>query len=85
MTANYRSENPNSTKGHFFGKEKLQEILDQKDIVGVRIYYGIDEEGKKQLIIVGATADENDLVTGKILDRSCPCPTICGMNNPLNS
>lgn len=84
-TGNYRTANPRALKGHFFGKRAIQEILNQEDCVGIRIYYALDTAGKKQLIVVGATAEENDLYNGLLAERSNPCPPLCGQNNPLNS
>lgn len=84
-TKNYRTANPAQTKGHFFGKEYIQSILAQENCVGIRIYYALDENGAKQLILVGVDANENDLYQGIIAERSFKCPPFCGVNNPLNS
>lgn len=84
-TKNYRTANPGSTKGHFFGKDAIQAILTQNNCVGMRIYYALDETGKKQLIVVGTDASENDLFNGLLAERSIDCPPTCGINNPLNS
>ncbi|ASZ12812.1 hypothetical protein KTO58_10345 [Chitinophaga pendula] len=32
-------------KAYFFGKDKIQHLLDYKNAVGIRIYYGIDVDG----------------------------------------
>jgi len=84
MTGNYRAQNPGETIAHFFGKDKLQELLDQQGAVGIRMYYGIDNDGKKQLVLVAADADQNDM-TELVLDLSHPCPNWCSSPNPLNS
>ena len=84
MTATYRHDNPNETKAHFFGKEILEKILNQEGCVGIRMYYGIDQNGSKQLVIVGADSDENDL-TDLVADLSFPCPLTCSTPNALNS
>ncbi len=85
-TANYRATiSSGDIIAHFFGTEKIKDILDQEDCVGIRIYYGIDDDGKKNLILVGAKANEDDLVDGLILDRSVYCPAVCGGTNDLNS
>jgi hypothetical protein len=84
-TANYRDEHPNEVKAHFFGKNKIQEILDQAGCMGIRIYYAIDGDDKKQLVMVGADADGNDMTSGgKILDVSIPCPHACSGGSSLN-
>src|SRR5688500_15315689 len=83
-TANYRNNNPDEVIAHFYGKSQILAILAQSDAVGIRIYYGIDEEEKKQLILVGADRNENDLFDGIIKDFSRPCPPRCGEANELN-
>ncbi|MCR9171556.1 MAG: hypothetical protein NXI10_03625 [bacterium] len=84
MTANYRDENPGQTKGHFFGREILLKLLDQEGAMGIRMYYGIDGNGEKELVLVSADADENDMLD-LVVDISQPCPPRCGSSNSLNS
>lgn len=83
MTASYRRAYPNSTQAHFFGKDILNEILAQEDCMGIRMYYGIDENGAKQLVLVGADSHEND-ITELVADLSFPCPNVCDTNSALN-
>ena len=85
-TKNYRSANPSGvTIAHFFGKDAIEAILAQSTCVGIRIYYALDENGAKQLIIVGANASGNDLYEGLLAERSITCPTMCSTANPLNT
>lgn len=84
-TANYREKNPNAIKGHYFGENAIKKILAQKECVGIRIYYALDEKGVQQLIITGVDKHENDLFNGLLAERSTPCPPFCGIKNPLNS
>ena len=84
MTSNYRNAKPGETKAHFFGKNKLMQILNQAECVGIRAYYGIDSNGAKQLVFVGADASEEDLFNGVILDLSVICPNNCANLSPLN-
>jgi hypothetical protein len=83
MTANYRSEFPNAIKAHFFGKAAIKDILDQTNCVGIRIYYALDSEGAKHLVIIGAKADESDITDGYIAERSYPCPPYCPSGSSL--
>ncbi len=84
-TSNYRETvSAGETIAHFFGKEKLNSILSQSGCMGIRIYYGIDN-GEKNLVLVGADADENDQLNGIILQHSSKCPTFCSEPNALNS
>jgi hypothetical protein len=85
-TANYRKTIPaGEIIAHFIGKNQLQKILSQKGCMGVRVYYGIGDDGKKNLIFVGAGSDENDMTSGVILEYAFPCPTRCSAKNELNS
>lgn len=84
MTSRYRAENPDTTIAHFFGKDILRKLLDQDNSMGIRMYYGIDEDGAKQLVLVGVDSDGNDL-TELVADLSFPCPNACSDRNPLNS
>jgi hypothetical protein len=81
-------------KGVFFGKEKLIELLNQTDCVGIRCYIGgkVVERSNQpvvdfSMVLVGAKADESDMTgaTDKVLDDGVPCPNKCGVSNPLNS
>lgn len=84
-TANYRSANPGQTLAHYFGKSAINAILNQDTCVGIRIYYALDDNGAKQLVLVGVDASGNDLYNGLLAERSFKCPPDCGAINPLNS
>jgi hypothetical protein len=84
-TKNYRIANPGQTLGNFFGKDAIEAILAQDTCVGIRIYYALDDTGAKQLIIVGADSNENDLYNGLLAERALLCPPNCSTSNPLNS
>lgn len=85
-TKNYRDKMASGSKvAHFVGKDILQEILGQAGCMGIRIYYGEESNGTQNLVIVGAGAEENDMVNGIIAERCVPCPSRCGISNPLNS
>lgn len=84
LTEEYRRLNSGSTKAHFIGKDLINAILAQNTCMGLRIYYGIDENGAKQLVIVGTDNYENDLLD-LIVDKTIQCPPTCGSANDLNS
>ncbi|MCF6358560.1 MAG: hypothetical protein L3J54_12215 [Draconibacterium sp.] len=84
-TSNYRRTiSQGEIIAHFFGKEKLNDILSQSGCMGIRMYHGLDN-GKKNLVLVGTDSDENDLVNGVILENAITCPTNCSSKNSLNS
>ncbi len=87
LTEAYRDSQTTSDyiKAEFFGKTALLEILNQENCVGIRIYYGIDSNGIPRQILVGAAANEDDLVSGKIAEKGILCPAQCSSSNSLNS
>ncbi len=80
MTAAFRSKFPNEIKAHFFGKDIINTILAQNGCMGIRFYQGVDANGNLELVIVGADANENDLLNF-IGDLASPCPSECDTNN----
>lgn len=71
------------TKAHFFGKNKINSILNQTGCMGIRIYKGFDGT-TPVMILVGTDASENDLYNGLLLERGTACPPYCGGGgNPL--
>lgn len=85
--ANYREQNPDNIRSHFFGSEIIQQILNEEGSVGIRIYYALDEKGDKKLLIVGVDGEGRNLLPGAeealdsggyiIGDYSFPCPDYC--------
>lgn len=85
-TANYRNGVPSETvRSHFFGNQILRKILEQEQCVGIRMYYGIDDAGTRQLILIGVDENGNDLESGTVADRSRICPPDCGSDGVLSS
>ena len=86
LTEAYRNTvSSGATIAHYFGKEAILAILDQQNCVGMRIYYGLNSEGVKQLVICGVNSDENDLYQGLLAEKSEICPVHCSTANPLNT
>ena len=83
LTFNHQKNNPNSTIATFIGKNLIHKILDQKECMGIRIYYGQENDGEKRLVLVGAKADENDITEGVIADRGGNCPPFCDRTSLL--
>lgn len=75
---------PEDPNAFFFGREKLQEILNQEGSVGIRVYFGVNDENQKALILVGADADENDQTDRLVLDKGLKCPPHCPNGGGLN-
>ena len=65
---------------YFFGKDKLQQLLNQSGTMGIRIYYGANVEGEPALVLVSADEDGNDM-TSLVLDVGIPCPKTCSSSS----
>ena len=87
LTQRFRDNLPviDNTIAEYFGKSALEDLLSQQDCIGIRVYYGIDSDMKKHLVIVGVNEEGNDLYNGALMELGKPCPPICPDSNPLNS
>ena len=83
LTRNYRNNNPRKSLGVFFGREKLLDLLNQPECMGIRIYFG-EENRDLQLVLVGADANQDDILD-LILDLGLDTPPYSGASNALNS
>ncbi len=55
----YMNKNPNQVLAQFYGSNKLTEMLNQIECIGIRIYVTTNTAGKNQLVLVGAKMDGN--------------------------
>lgn len=84
LTAEHRLKNPTALKARFFGKDILNQILAQDGCMGIRFYFGQNEDGVRELVICGADEFEDDILD-LVADLSRPCPSDCPTPNALNS
>ncbi len=84
MTRAFRLANPDAIKAFYLGKDIMNELLRQNNCVGMRIYNALDVDNQPQVVIVGVTADNEDLYEGIRADKTKPCPSLCDINSPLN-
>lgn len=107
MTKRYRDNRPNMlndpyplntlTLSETFGRSGFDSLLARQDCVGIRIYYGMDEELRMHAIVVGVDMEGADLISvdssqnstlpngeGDVLDDSLRCPPVCPPPSPLN-
>ena len=91
---NHEEKHPDkgSIRAHFFGSDIINQVLAQDKCVGMRIYYATNDEGVKQLLLVGAREDgtniwpdgdsdgDDDAAEGLIVDASTTCPPFCPSN-----
>lgn len=84
ITKKYRDENPDGVQSAFYGREMLEALLAQPGSMGIRVYYGLNEDGSQELVLVSSDAEENDDLS-LILDKAHKCPPRCPKKNDLNS
>ena len=86
LTAAYQhNQPPDGIKGGFFGKDAILSLLNQDDCAAMRFYYGVLENGKRVLCLMGVDTKGADMFYGWLLERSVWCPPLCGEPNCLNS
>ncbi len=86
LTANYRAKkSSDQPKGGFFGREAIHAILNQENCIGLRFYFGANENEKRVLCLMGVDIVGKDMFNGVLAEKSAWCPPFCGDFNPLNS
>jgi len=86
LTRNFRNSTGNDATaitGEFFGRDALVASLDQKNCIGLRIYYGKRDDGTPVLVLVGVDGTGNDMASDLIMEYGILCPPVCGSDNPL--
>ena len=78
MVQNYTSGiGANDVRAYFYGKNKINDLLNQPGCVGIRVYFAKDDNGTMAMMLVGADANGDDMINGRILDLGNPCPDEC--------
>ncbi len=85
MVDAYQNQYPTEKKAHMYDKGLVQQILDQQDCDGIRIYHGKQSSGDQCLVIVGVKANGDDMTDGLILEFGSPCPDNCPTSSYFNS
>ncbi len=85
---NFRDAHPNpaEVRSHYYGRDTLDSILAQKGCTGIRVYYAINGNKEKELLVVGVDNQGNNMLPASdvvlpgdisIMDNSYPCPPFC--------
>ena len=86
LTRRFRTAASQGTElGAMFPREVYDRLLAQPGCAGIRMYYGLDDQGKSAMVLVGVDKDGNDMVNGELDDVHYPCPPFCDGTNALNS
>jgi len=54
----------------YFDRRAIESLIEQPDAVGLRYYYGLTDDNRKVLVLVGADAERQDLINGEPLQLS---------------
>ncbi len=82
LTGDYQKNHPGAVKAVFMGAEIIQKILDQQGCMGIRVYFG-EDNNQYTVVLVGANSNEDDMTEGVLADRGKPCPPDCPVQSPL--
>lgn len=102
-TARWREAHRDADKAFTIDVQELKDIIDelgrrhhhQRPIKEVRVYFGIKDDGKEGLILVGVDKDGKDIITlppkfegdaddSGTYDFTKPCPSTCDETSPLS-
>ena len=92
MIKRWFTENPDDVLASFAGRNIIENILAQPGCTGIRMFNAINDLGVKQLVLVGADKDGNNILSyttigengemikkkGIVADRNTICPPSCG-------
>ena len=73
-------ENP--VRAQFYGKKMIEEMLSRKGAMGIRIYFGENEDGNPNLVLVPADAKGKNLVKDTTGLKDMPDHADYGSNGP---
>lgn len=83
-TQNFQVLLPGETKAYYVGANKVKQILEQENCIGVRMYNGYDTvQQVKNLVLVGVDNTGKDMTAGVIVEKLLPCPANCDISSAL--
>ncbi len=81
----FRIKYPEYIKGEVFTKSFIEELLEQDDCEGIRIYNGIDDDGVGCFVLVATNSADEDMADQLLLEGGNACPDFCDDLSPLNT
>ena len=92
MIKTYYDQNQDDVLAHFMGRNMIEAILAQPGVVGIRMFYALNDLGIKQLVLVGVDENGNNILNyttvgengemikkkGIVADKTRMCPPYCG-------
>lgn len=86
FTANYRKQSAaGQPMGGCFAKEAVESLLNQEGCQALGFLFGAKSDGTRVLCLTGLDRSGKQMLHGKLLELSMPCPPFCAMPNVLNN
>ncbi|HEY8937492.1 MAG TPA: hypothetical protein VIM65_19840 [Cyclobacteriaceae bacterium] len=76
MRKAYQEKNPKKTHAVLFHQESIKRVLDTPGAVGIRIHFGINEDGDDTVMLSASDANGVTLYSS-LEDRGQLCPPYC--------
>ena len=78
LTSKYRENSPEgAVLAETFGRDAVAAVLAHPRCAGLKIYYGMKDEGTRVLVLIGVDGEGIDLADGAIAENGFLCPPFC--------
>ena len=68
----FKTETEHKVNSHFVSKETLEKLISQENFVGLRINYGRDDDGVRQMTLEATDESRNSLNAFSANHPNCP-------------
>ncbi len=62
MIKSHYQQNPDEVMAHFLGRNIIEDMLAQPGVVGIRMFYALNEVGIRQLVLAGVDANGKNIL-----------------------
>jgi hypothetical protein len=70
MVKRHIDANPDDVMAQFMGREIIEKILAQPNVIGIRSFHGLNNLGINQLVMVGVDADGNNVLDYNLITET---------------
>jgi hypothetical protein len=74
---NYTDKKPDALRAYYFGADVYKKALETPGCVGLRVYLGLNDEGKEVMIIVPTDKDGKGILGNTTFEFGQACPPAC--------
>ncbi len=84
LIVRHKRAHPGERHAVAFTSAGLNRILAQDGCHGIRMYFGLNPDGTRTLVLVGLDAEGYDMDLGEIADKGLICPPFCDIGGSLD-